>query len=246
MKAEERKELETNTLADKMGQAMLKAKEASRRTMLMYAAIGAGCLVALFFGYRFFDSAKVESSETWVAFHDGQRGLLENVASKENSAGKAARLQIAWFVYWEQGVKLLGHDMPAGTKALETAVAEYKAIQKLCADDPIFEPQAMLGQAVAEECLTIKEASYLDKAKRSYEELHKKYENSAEGKFAKARIDAITKAGNTVANTYVELQDVVRGQGGFPGGFPGGMQNPHDPEQLQRLQKMIEAMQKKQ
>lgn len=244
MKAEQRKELETNTLADRMGQAMQKAKAAPRRAVLLYGTIGAVCLVAVFLFYRYLDSTRLESSEGWRDFHDGQKGLLEMVATKENNAGKAARLQIAWFIYWEQGIKLLGQSQDAGTKNLEAAVIEYKEIQKLCVDDAIFEPQAMLGQAVCEESLTIKDASYLDKAKRSYEELHKKYEKSAEGKFAKERLDAIGKKGSTVADTYVRLQDVVRGPGGFGGGFPG-MQNPHDPDQMEQLKKMIEEMKKK-
>ncbi len=244
MKAEQRKELETNTLADKMGHAMQKAKAASRRTVMMYASIGTAILVIIFLVYRYYDSAKAERSEAWLELHDGQRGLLEKVATKDNAAGKAARLQIAWFIYWEQGVKLLGFNQEAGIKSLETAVAEYKDIQKLCEDDPIYEPQAMLGRAVAEECLTIKDASSLDRAKKSYEELYAKYEKSAEGRYAKERIDAITKKGSTVADTYVRLQDAIRGQGGFPGGFPG-MNNPHNPAQMEQLRKILEEMKSK-
>ncbi len=245
MKAEQRKELETNTLADKMGVAMQKAKAASRRAVLLYAGLGLACLVVVFFAYRYFDTQKAEASETWVELHDGQRGLLEKVATKENAAGKAARLQIAWFLYWEQGIKLLGHNQEAGLKALEAAAVEYKEIQKLCADDPIFEPQAMLGQAVAEECLTVKDATYLEKAKRSYEEIQKKYEKSAEARFAKERLDEIKK-GNHVADTYVRLQDVIRGPGGFGGGGFPGMNDPHSkltPEQREMLQKMLQGKQ---
>ena len=60
MKAEQRKELETNTLADKMGRAMLRVKSSPRRTFLTYVIVAAAAIFAVWFGLHWWNAGKAE------------------------------------------------------------------------------------------------------------------------------------------------------------------------------------------
>jgi hypothetical protein len=199
MKAEQRKELETNTLADRMGLVVQKVKGSQRRTFFIYLGVVAGVLFALFFAYRWWKTEGAQASLNWVQLHDGTKAQLDHLATLPNEQGKAARFQLAWFKYWEDGVKSLGVNPHGGILSMKEARDEYQALAKLCKDDAVFEPQAMLGEAVCEESLAIQDRKRLVKAKELYEALvnHEKYGDaagdkiSAEAKFAKGRLEIL-------------------------------------------------------
>ena len=108
MKAEQRKVLETNTLADKMGQVVQTVKGGTRKSILIGAGVAAVVIVGSFLGYRWYVTDRLEASAKWVSFYDGARAQMDILEQSEGEAGKAARFQIAWFHYWELGVKALG------------------------------------------------------------------------------------------------------------------------------------------
>src|SRR5438105_1396043 len=104
MKAEQRKELETNTLADKMGHMMQRVKTSQRRTYVTYGLIAAAVVVAAWLGYRWYTSDVAERSMQWVSFYDGAGGQIDELAKlKESNVAKAARFQNAWNEYWNFG-----------------------------------------------------------------------------------------------------------------------------------------------
>ncbi len=191
MKAEQRKELETNTLADRVGQAMQRVKGSSRRSMVIYFIIALALLIALWLGYRELSFRKQTTSLHWVMLDDGSDPHLRQLASLETPAGRSARLQIAWLIYWEQGVRMVGVDPAGAMKAVSDASSFYAQIAKECkdADDKIFEPQALLGIAVCEETRGAQDRSSLARAKDAYAKVFDSYPESAEGKFAKKRLD---------------------------------------------------------
>src|SRR5437870_3003389 len=98
MKAEQRKELETNTLADRMGQAMQRVKASPRRTFLIYLVILALIVVGLYVGIRWRITSQLQSSQQWIQLYHGSQNNLFSLgnAEKTTPAGKAARLQVAW------------------------------------------------------------------------------------------------------------------------------------------------------
>jgi hypothetical protein len=195
MKAEQRKELETNTLADKVGHAMQRVKGSSRRSMVIYFVVGIALLIALFLGYQEYKLRKQQTSMQWLMLDDGSLSHLNQLEKVDSPAGRSARLQIAWLTYWELGVRMVGVDPAGAMKSVSSASSAYDKIAKECkeAGDKIFEPQALLGVAVCEETLAAQDRSSLLRAKEAYTKLadSEDYKDSAEGKFAKKRLDLL-------------------------------------------------------
>ena len=215
MKAEHRKELETNTLADKMGHMMKRVKTGRRSTFMVYVLVGGAAAIGLWLLYASMTSSKIETSDRWLRLDDGGQKNLVELATKEGTtpAGKAARLQLAWLFYWELGLKKLGADPHDAMLKINTAGDLYRELAKDCADDPLFHPQALLGIAVIEETRALQDQLVLDKAVEAYKELRAdKYKDTAEGVFAKERIDQLTdkKQRAEIAGIYDEVQRMLK------------------------------------
>jgi hypothetical protein len=216
MKAEHRKELEANTLAEKMGRVVETVKAGQRRTYVTYLVVLAGILIAAFLGYRWWTNKKVVASSQWVEFYDGNRSSIEKLAQeKDTTVGKAARLQFAWFVYWDYGVKMMRRDPDGAVAAIHVAEKTYSELIDECKDDssPLFKLQAMLGRAVAVETLAVQDRNRLKSAKDFYQEIVTEFDKKdyAEVKFAQQRLDILndkTKDAE-LRNTYQELQKML-------------------------------------
>jgi hypothetical protein len=196
MKAEQRKELETNALADRMGHLMQRMKTQPRRATLYYVVGAIAILVVTVVVWRWFQVNRAENSANWFAFYNGTQPLLIDLArqTEGGNPSKAARFQFAWYMAYDLGLKRLG--VANGTDALDRmdeAASLYRALAKECADDPIWESQAMYALAVIEENHTVQKADRLDAAKGLYEDLVKKYPESACGKLAKEWLDNFEK-----------------------------------------------------
>src|SRR5882672_10006546 len=123
MKAEQRKELETNTLADKMGRMMQRVKGGQRRTMVLYILAGALLVVVLFVAYRWWDESRVRTSMEWINLYDGGEKSLIDLARTEKGtfANKATRFQFAWILYWDGGIRAIAADKSKALKAIKDA-----------------------------------------------------------------------------------------------------------------------------
>jgi hypothetical protein len=187
MKAEQRKELETNALADRMGHMVQRVKTQPRRAALYWVLGVAAIFIALFVVFRWYQTSRVDNSRRWVDLEIGARDMLGALTkdAPETNQGKAARFQQAWFFYWELGIKRLGvGDGDEAIKALNAAASAYKKLAEECADDPVWESEAMYGLAVIEETRAVQDKEHLKEAKTRYEELVTKYKDSARGKLA--------------------------------------------------------------
>lgn len=226
MKAEQRKELETNTLADKVGHAMQRVKGGSRRSAVIYFIVFIALVVALWLGYREWTLRKQETSLQWLMLDDGSEKHLQQLAGLKSPAGRSARLQLTWLVYWEEGVRMIGVNPPGAMKAIDIAGKNYKEIADECkeADDAIFEPQALLGVAVCAETLAVQDISSLGRAKEAYAKLvdHDKYKDSAEGIFAKKRLDLMNDKAKfkLLEEDYERLQRDLQVPGAAQGFMP--------------------------
>jgi hypothetical protein len=217
MKAEQRKELETNTLADKMGHVMQRVKASPRRTFLTYFLVAAALIAVAFVGYRWFYGYTAERSLQWLKLYDGDKKHIDELMKeKDTNAGKAARFQFAWLMYWDFGVKMIATDKMGAMQSLKDAVELYGELAEDCKLDPVFEPQALLGRAAAQECLAVQDRNHLKKAEQFYEEIltihEKKYEKSGEAKFAQQRLDILKNDAQRreLAGTYADLQMLLR------------------------------------
>ena len=214
MKAEQRKELETNTLADKMGQVVQRVKGSPRRTFMTYLLVTVATLAVLWLGWRWWTSKDIERSEQWLKFYDGAGNHIDALAKERDSyASKAARFQDAWMAYWDLGIKMLATEKGSAIASLKAAAKAYGELAEECKDDPVFEPQALLGRAAAMESLAVSDPDFLKKAKDHYKELTdiEKYDKHAEAKFARERLKIMDDetSRKELSNTYRLLQGLL-------------------------------------
>lgn len=224
MKAEHRKELETNTLADSMGQAVRNLRTRPRRRTVIYGAIAVGVLVAIFLTYRWWNIRKDENAQRWFFLADGSRtailalmdpsssnpaGKAAAEANPSTKAGKAAALQLAWIDYWGS-LQALGGQRPAEALKNFKQLGEvrYPELAKFCADDPSFEPETLYFQAVVEETRAVEDVKRLDSAKEMYEKLADKHGKSAYGQRAAERIAVLNdpQRSKEVRQLYLDLK----------------------------------------
>jgi hypothetical protein len=190
MKAEHRKELETNTLAEGMGRLVQRMKERPRRSMVGYVIAAIAVFIALLLVLRWYHLSRLEATEYWAELEDGRKQLLDKLISKAatTNAGKAALLEKSWIVFWEEGMKGLGHSPNTAMDRLEKAYGDYSMAAELCAGNPTFEPEARYAMAIIEETKALIDGEKrLSSARDLYEQLHQKHEASAFGKLAGER-----------------------------------------------------------
>jgi tetratricopeptide (TPR) repeat protein len=229
MKAEHRKELETNALADRMGRMLENVKQKPKRGTALFIVAAVVVIVVTFMGVRWYRYGRVEDSEAWYysyyffdvfqsAHHQKNReGVAElsklvKDSHSEKIQGRFVRFQENWSLVWDRGILMVGLD-PRGAKAnLQRAAAEYKALQEECEGDPVLVPEAIYGQAVIEETLALEDRKHLENAIELYEEVHKKHPKSAYGQLAEKRLAILndeTKR-REVNEIYQDLQNVIR------------------------------------
>ncbi len=186
MKAEQRKELETNALADRMGHVMTRMKTQPRRAALYWGVGIAVLFIVLFALFRWYDLNRKENSQYWEFLESGARPKIDALIKEAplTTPGKAARFQQAWLFYWEAGVKRLGIEREKALDALDFSAKLYRELAKDCEADPLWESEAMYALAVIEETHAVQEIEALDKAKVKYEAVFAKHKESARGKLA--------------------------------------------------------------
>jgi hypothetical protein len=223
MKAEHRKELETNVLADRMGHLIQRMKHRPQRRVFLYLLAGVVVVVALFIFYNMRKTAAVEASQRWRQLEDGFKPYIDYLKAedKDTNAGKAARFQYAWLKAWDEGLSALGSqpvvalaefgDNLGGVGTLAFAEQTYKELSEECAGDPVWEPEALYALAVIEEARALRvkgRSEHLDRAKNLYRKLadNEKYKNSAHGKAARSRAKLLEEKGKEVAEFYANLE----------------------------------------
>lgn len=219
MKAEHRKELETNILADSMGRAISGIKHPHRPNRLNVLLIVAFCVVLLAFViYSYWTAAaRAENSERWRLFDDGAYQALDKLIKEgESKASKAARLQRNWMIFWEEGFKQLGTFERATLRAqilgqLDALGSDYRKFSDECSGDPVFEPEALYFVGVIEETMALQSRDRLDRAQKAFENVVEKHPDSAFGKAAAERVKALKneRTRTELVNFYGELQQVL-------------------------------------
>jgi tetratricopeptide (TPR) repeat protein len=211
MKAQHRKELETNALADRLGGLMHGLKEAPSRGTLIVGGLVV-LAVALVVVWRLVaHSTQERTSERWLKLYEalGTEELKQFV--KENPdkpQARVARFELARRDLY-QGLRDLGSSL-AGREAVQRirdAAAEYDKLAKEAADTPSLaraapgmEQEALLNAGKAYEAL-----GDLRKAREMYGRVAK---SDPQGPGAKqlARLDS---AGDEVEQLKKDLVDPV-------------------------------------
>lgn len=218
MKAERRKELQTNTLADSLGRLSQRMKTRPRRSLLvilLVILVGGGGWV--FNQWR--KGTAAENSELWSKLDDGQKKYIDDLKSNypTQNVGKAARFQFAWLAFWSQGVKLMGGDSKLAYRNLNIAKRVYTDLMEECKDDPVWEPEALYHLAVIEETLAAYDRDHLKEAQKLYAGLanHPKYQDSAYGQMARERAKLLERDSregkyDDIVRFYQDLQNRLK------------------------------------
>lgn len=198
MKAEHRKELQTNTLADMLGRTVRKVRTHEAipwwRVALVVVLIGG---VGVFFWMR--SNRTRANSELWVDVDASTFTALDKLRDdeyKETNQGKAARFQVAFEFLWNRGIKYMGTSSLTAEDGIRRGIAFYSSLATECKGDPIWEPEALYSIAVGTEA----SASYEDKR---LEEALTLYQALANGDYAK------TAFGELAAKRAAQLNDPV-------------------------------------
>jgi hypothetical protein len=215
MKAEQRKELETNALADRVGRMVTRLKTGQNNKKLVLFVLGGVVLaVAFVLWMRSRSVSRYEASERWVELEDGAGPYMDRLVKEYGgtNTGKAAIFQYAWSFLWNRGILLLGHGPAEGLKVLDEVEKIYDDLAKECKGDPVWQPEALYALAVIEETRTIRDRKHLDTALERYKKLAEKHTDSAYGKMAAKRVEVLEDAQKReqVLNLYAQLQRSFR------------------------------------
>ncbi|HEY7426789.1 MAG TPA: hypothetical protein VH682_21310 [Gemmataceae bacterium] len=203
MKAEHRKELMTNTLANRLGEAIQGIKEGpSRGTILILGAIG--LILLLVFIWRYFATSAEESdSARWLKWDsltspEQLKSFADNKEVQGHVQGRLARLAEARRALYD-GLRNLGdHGFRAKAQEdIRKAAELYDKLADELSDKPLLHQQVLMGAAKAYESLGEKEP-----ARKYYQLLTQKYANTNLGEEAAKqveRLDAAEQSGDLKA-----------------------------------------------
>jgi hypothetical protein len=215
MKAEHRKVLETNVLADRLGKMVSTVKQGPQRGTAMYVVLGILVAALVFFSVRWYRVTKNENAEAWVFFEQTEPGYnhkpyLDNYG--HTTPGKIVQLALARRLVWDEGIKKLGVDTKGALQNLEAAAFLYEKLLADLKDDPFLEPEILYGLAQITETQAIQDRDKLDVALEKYQELARNHRDTAYGQLAEKRAEVLgnEKGKADVARVYQELQTSLR------------------------------------
>jgi tetratricopeptide (TPR) repeat protein len=195
MKAEHRKELMTNSLAHRLGDAVQSMKEGpSRGTLLVLVA--AGLILILILVWRYLASSAEEAdSARWLKWDSlsspGQlKAFAEDADSQSHMQGRLARLEEARRALHD-GLRRLGASATRkeATADIQKAAQLYDKLADECADKPLLQQQILMGAAKAHESL-----GEAEQARKYYQQLKDKYGETVLGRDAAAQLQRLDEA----------------------------------------------------
>jgi hypothetical protein len=212
MKAEHRKELHTNLLADRMGRLIRNMKSGPRSTSITTVTIVVVVLLTVV-GWYIADLFKERQTSPWVQLE--MSGNYDEIARDYpgTEAARSARFLKARHLLRE-GLTNLYTTSRRGQAIddLERARELYKELIGECKKMAVLEEEAILGLAMAEESLVNipkrdEEGSRgsLDEALKWYEKLAKDFPDSFQGQRAKMRIEDIKNNRNQIEGLLADL-----------------------------------------
>lgn len=241
MKADHRKELQTNLLADRMGRLVQGIKAGPQSSSAFAWVLGGLTLVAVV-GWYWAGSHGARQSEDWVRLlNDSNRDPRGYAEIARQSPGtlpaRTARFQQARSLL---NLGLTTFYFPGShgqaVKNLNDAGKAYRELLGECQGNAILEQEALLGAAKVEETLSstpnpdnsdVKLGS-LDKALTFYQRLADNYPDSFEGKQAQKRVEELKDSAtrSRIEEFYAKLSDNLKKQGDFSHPDLGGQAPP--------------------
>ena len=180
MKAQHRKELQTNVLADSLGRFLKSFKSGSNNNL--YTVVLVGLLaVGLYLAYNHFRRTSTDKEATaWMALDGATTETdLKKVADQNGDTiqGRLARLGRVRMLQRQGEGKLFSEGHKKALEDLEEARGLYDKLAGELRDTPVLAQEALLGSAKANECL-----GKFDQAREKYQALVKDYPDSVAAK----------------------------------------------------------------
>jgi hypothetical protein len=220
MKAEHRKELQTNVLADRMGRLLQSMKSGPRKTSSLawlFVLLAAGTFVLWQYYAR---ASQTGRSALWVTLEsaannpaDGDQTLQKIADANPNTIpARVARLELARRTL-QEGQTSLALDRPKALEKIQEAQKLFAKLGRECVDAPLVAQEALLGAAAATESLVgapkPDEASEVytpQDAAAAYETLAEKYPGTELGQLAQRRAESLREKSTDVETFYAELK----------------------------------------
>jgi hypothetical protein len=195
MKAEHRKELVTNTLATRLGEAVQTMKEGpSRGTLFVLVAIGLIVILVLVWRYLA-SSAEEADSARWFKWDslttpEQLKAFVEDKEAEGHPQGRLARVEEARRNLYE-GLRQLGNagTRPKAVEGITRAAELYDKLADECGDKPLLHQQVLLGAAKAHESL-----GDAEQAHKYYQQLKERYGDTVLGRDAAEQIQRLESA----------------------------------------------------
>jgi tetratricopeptide (TPR) repeat protein len=206
MKAEHRKELQTNVLADRLGHLYESVKEGPSRTTWLVLGVAA-LVVVLVLAWRYFaQSAEAISAARWVRLDSlTTASELEDFINDKDNKGtpqlNAARFELARMSLAE-GLREMGKPLrrTEAVGQVRKAAETYEKLADEAGEVPLLQEEALMGAARAYESL----GEYA-KAKPFYERLVKEHGKSAFAKEASASLERLNDEKDADLRALAEL-----------------------------------------
>lgn len=233
MKAEHRKELETNLLADRMGRIVHNVRSGQRSTATIAWVIGVLAVVVVVI-WLFARNSGGSHSAAWAALDENTNpDALRKIAADNpgTMVARAARFQRAR-VLLQAGLANLCPNMinsPVNqTEQRNHAVADVEEARNLfeglaaeVKDDPVLGPEANLGAGKAEEALVnvtkaddpSQKLGDVSRAVTFYKKALEQLEpNSAMAKAVSQHVETLEKDGGDVQSFYTQLNRIAEAE----------------------------------
>ncbi len=210
MKAEHRKELQTNVLADRLGKAVQGIKEGPSRGTMLFVGVVALAGLLIFIWWYFWSTAQAAESARWAAW-DGLTtpaaldGFAQNKDNQGTTPGRVARFQIAR-ISLLSGLRELGSSRAQALENIRKAAQTYEALANESSDSPLLLEEALLGAGKANEAL-----GDVEKAKGYYKKLADTHPDSPFGKDARAQLERLEKDAKDVQDLAKEAPPAAKG-----------------------------------
>jgi len=190
MKAEERKALQTNALAQELGKAIDTIKQGPSRSTMIYLGVGIAIVAVALLARTFWRSSEATSSARWlkldeIVFPEQLASFLEEPDLKETQQGRLARFKEAR-IKLTQGIRDLGTNPSLAQTNIEEGTKIYEKLIDSVSRVPLLHQEALWGSAKGNESL-----GQIDRAKEYYEKLVKEYPASSMGKDSKKQLERL-------------------------------------------------------
>ena len=229
MKAEHRKELHTNLLADRMGRLVQGMKSGTRSASMSAWIIGL-IVVGLAVAWYFAKGSAVSQSKAWVDLntaHDTstlKRIALENAGSLP---ARTARFQQARLLLRDGLQQVYASRIEALIK-LDEAAKVFGELVAECSNNALLQQEALMGAAKAEEArlMGISKKDEADKfdaqynrALELYQRLARDYPNGYLGQAAAKHAQEMTDNRDKIIDFYAELNKLSKPRAEPAGGL---------------------------